>query len=108
MTKSPVSVVNTIRILSTVFLVIGFLAIMAGLIVSVNNLQLTYDYFTQTTTAMRNAAEANSTIALAQGTMEANKMIAGSLYATGVGALLFGIGLALVDLLRINSWGMRK
>jgi hypothetical protein len=90
------------------FLVIGFLAVMAGLIVSINNSKLSYDYFTQTTEALRNAAESNSVLTQAMGNIETNKLVSQSLYATGIGSLLFGIGLALVDLLRINSWMMKK
>lgn len=103
MTQNPQNVVNTIRIVSTLFLVVGFLAVVAGLIVSIRNSQLTYDYFTQTTEALRNAAETNSILSQATATMETNRVVSDSLYASGIGSLLFGIGLALVDLLRINS-----
>ncbi len=103
MAQNSQSIINTIRIVSTLFLVIGFLAVMAGLIVSINNAQLSFDYFSQTTEALRNAAESNSVIAQGVATIETNKILAQSLFASGLGALLFGIGLALVDLLRVNS-----
>lgn len=108
MTQSPQSKVNTIRIVSTMFLVVGFLAIIAGLIVSINNSQLAFDFYSQTTESLRNAAESNSVVNQAMATVEQNKIIAESLFASGIGALLFGIGIALVDLLWVNYWGMKK
>lgn len=103
MTQNAQSIINTIRIVSTLFLVVGFLAVMAGLVVSINNAQLSFDFFSQTTEALRNAAESNSIIAQGSATIETNKILAQSLFASGIGSLLFGIGLALVDLLRVNS-----
>ena len=108
MNQEAVRVINTIRIISTVFLVVGFLAIMAGLIVSINNMQLSYEFFSETTEATRNAAQENSVISQVLGTIESNKLIANGLFASGIGSLLFGIGLALVDLLRLTSLSLRK
>lgn len=100
--------VNTIRVASTVFLVVGFLSVMGGLIISINNNALVYSFFAETTVATRNAAEVGSTIAQVMAAIESNRLMANALYASGIGALLFGIGLALVDLLRLQAAAFRR
>jgi hypothetical protein len=106
--QDQIKVINTIRVASTVFLVIGFLSVMGGLIVSINNNALVYDFYAHTTVALRNAAEANSTVTQVMAAIESNKVIANALYASGIGALLFGIGLAIVDVLRLQSPTFRR
>lgn len=100
--------VRSIRILSTFFLSAGIISVMAGLVISINTATLTLDYFTSTTEALRNAAEEGSILSYAHAQIESNRVIANSLFASGIGSLLFGIGLAIVDVLKLQMRALKK
>lgn len=102
-----ISGVQTVRFLSTLFLVIGFLSVIAGVIVSIQGSILSYDFYSQSTAAERAAGEAWSLVNVYSANIESGKIVANALFMGGLASILFGIGLALIDVLKLGLLNLK-